>query len=99
MNKNKIKFKYILNLWKLLPDYPTKEDIIYEMSVYLIKDGRPNGDFSQQTFNSAFGSTWEKTKHGEVIRSMIEEGDFTEIDKSTGTKKWYRIKSNPYYNS
>ena len=29
---------------------------------------------------------------------MIKEGDFTEIDKTTGTKKWYRIKSNPYYN-
>jgi hypothetical protein len=30
---------------------------------------------------------------------MIEDGDFKEIEKSTGTKKWYRIQSNPYYKS
>jgi hypothetical protein len=99
MNKNKIKFKYILNLWKSLPNYPTKEDIVYEVSLYLAKDGRPNGDISHQTFNSIFGSSWEKMKHGEVIKTMIEEGDFKEIEKSTGTKKWYRIKNNPYYNT
>ena len=98
MNKNKVKFKYILGLWKSLPEYPTKEDVIYEMSVYLVKDNRPNGEFSHQTFNSVFGSTWEKTKHGEVIKSMIVDGDFEEVNKNTGTKKWYKIKSNPYYN-
>jgi len=97
MNKNKVKFKYILGLWKSLPEYPTKEDIIYEITIYLIKDSKPNGEFSTQTFNSIFGSNWEKTKHGEAIKSMIEEGYFEEINKNTGTKKWYRIKSNPYY--
>lgn len=97
MNKNKVKFKYILNLWKSLPNYPTKDDVVYELTLYLIKDGRPNGDFSTQTFNSAFGSSWEKTKHGDTIRSMIEEGDFIESEKSTPSKKWYKIKDNPYY--
>jgi len=42
MDKNKIKFKYLMNLWRTLPDYPTKEDAIYELNVYLLKDGRPN---------------------------------------------------------
>lgn len=93
MNKNKVKFKYLLNVWKSLPGYPTREDVIYEISVYLIKDGRPNGDVSHQTFNSIFGSGWDKNKHGEVIRQMISEGDLIESEKSTPSKKWFKIKT------
>lgn len=98
MNKNKIKFKYILGLWKTMPQYPTTEDIVYEVSLYLLKDGRPNGEFSTQTFNSIFGSSWEKSKHGEIIKKMIINGDLGETKKSTAAKKWYRINKNPYYN-
>ena len=28
MNKDQIKFKYILGLWKSLPTYPTNEDLV-----------------------------------------------------------------------
>jgi len=94
MNKNKIKFKYLLNLWKSLPDYPTKEDVIYELNVFLIKDGRPNGDFSHQTFNSVFGTGWDKSKFGQTIREAIADGDFIESPKSTDFKKWYRLSNN-----
>ena len=91
MNKAKIKFKYLMGLWKSLPEYPTKEDIVYEISVYLLKDGRNNGEFSHQTLNSIFGSKWETSKHGDIIKSMIDCGDFTETKKSTPAKKWYKI--------
>ena len=97
MNKNKIQYKYLMNLWKTFPDYPTQQDVIYELSVYLIKDGRPNGEFSHQTFNSAFGGEWEKTNHKRVIESLIDQGKFQETSKSSGSKKWYKIKDNPYY--
>lgn len=84
-----------MGLWKTLPDYPTKEDIIYEISVYLLKDGRTNGEFSVQTLNSIFGARWESSKHGEIIQSLIESGDFTETKKSSPAKKWYKLnKSN-----
>ena len=43
MEKNKLKMKYLLGIWKDLPEYPTKEDVIYELNSYLIKDGRPDG--------------------------------------------------------
>jgi hypothetical protein len=96
MNKDKIKFKYILGLWKTMPEYPTGEDIIYELSLFLFKDKRPNGEFSHQTFNSVFGSSWETTKHGDLVKQMVESGEFTETKKSTASKKWYKIKNNPY---
>jgi len=62
-----------------------------------MKDGRPNGDFSEQTFNSIFGKSWGSEKTGSVISSMIQSGTIEETEKKTGNKKWYRIKENPYY--
>ena len=97
METNKIKFKYLLGVWKNLPEYPTPEDIVYELNVYLIKDGRPDGDFSRQTFNSIYGNDWEISKHGSIIESMFQSGDFIETDKSSESKKWYKIKNNNYY--
>jgi hypothetical protein len=81
-----------------MPNYPTKEDIIYELSLFLLKDKRPGGEFSQQTFNSVFGSSWEKTKHGELINEMIGSGEFEEVKKNSTAKnkQWYKIKNNPY---
>ncbi len=99
MNKNKIKLKYLLGIWKTLPGYPTKEDVIYEINAFLLKDGRPNGEFSPQTFKSIFGAGWEKENSGEIIRECISSGEFEETKKSTETKKWYRIKNNEYYTS
>lgn len=96
MNRNKVKFKYLMNLWKSLPEYPTKDDIIYELSVYLVKDGRPGGEFTLQTFNSAFGQDWSKTKHGEVIENMITSGDFVECGTYSGNQK-YKLKEVPRY--
>ena len=68
MEKNKLKLKYLLGIWRDLPEYPTKEDIIYELNSYLIKDGRPDGEFSEQTFNSFLNAGWEKTSQGDLIQ-------------------------------
>ncbi len=86
-----------MGLWKTLPEYPNPDDVIYEISLYLMKDGRPNGDFSEQTFNSIFGKNWSGEKIGEVINQMISSGSIQEVEKKTGNKKWYSIKENPYY--
>jgi len=86
-----------MGLWKTLPEYPNPDDVIYEISLYLMKDGRPNGEFSEQTFNSIFGKNWSKEKVGEVINQMISSGSIQGVEKKTGNKKWYSIKENPYY--
>lgn len=97
MEKNKLKMKYLLGVWKDLPEYPTKEDIIYELNSYLIKDGRPDGDFSDQTFNSFLPKGWEKSQYGKLIQELIDTGVFEKSEKSLGSKNWYRIKNNPHY--
>lgn len=89
--------KYHMGVWKDLPEYPTPEDIIYELNLYLEKDGRPDGDFSDQTFNSFLPSGWNDGPHGGIINGMIEKGIFEKTDKSSGNKTWYRIKENPHF--
>ena len=86
-----------MNVWKSMEDYPTQEDIIYELSSYLHKDGRPNGEFTLQTFNSAFGPDWVETKHGEIIQNMIDSGIFIDTGGKLQGKTKYRLKETPDY--
>ena len=85
-----------MGIWKELPAYPTEEDVIFELNSYLVRDGRPQGEFSEQTFNSFFPSGWEKNKHGELVKFLIEKGVF-EAQKSKQNKTVYKIKDNPHY--
>ena len=97
MEKNKLKMKYLLGIWRDLPEYPTKEDIIYELNSYLVKDGRPDGEFSDQTFNSFLPQGCEISKHGEIVNELIESEIFEKTEKTLGNKNWYKIKNNPHY--
>jgi len=78
-----------MGLWKSLSSYPTKEDVKYEISIFLLKEGRSNSEFSSQTLNSVYGSKWETLPQGQIIKSMIENGEILETKKSTPSKKWY----------
>jgi len=86
-----------MGIWKELPEYPTSEDIIFELNSYLIRDGRPHGEFSLQTFNSFLPADWEKTKFGEMINFLIESQVFEEQKKKQSSKTVYKIKDNPHY--
>lgn len=97
MDKNKMKMKYHMGIWKDLPEYPCEEDIIFELNVYLVKDGRPNGEFSESTFNSFFPSGWKDTKHGEIVKNLFDSGIFEKQKGKQGSKNIYKIKSNPHY--
>lgn len=96
MDVDKIKMKYHMGVWKEIPGYPTPEDIIYELNLYLDKEGRSNKEFSESTFNSFLPKGWENSDHGKIIRSMIESGEFERIEKNTGGKSWYVIRNNPH---
>jgi hypothetical protein len=88
MERNKTKIKYILGIWKNLEGYPTKEDVIYEIKNYLVKEGKPNSEFSHQNLKSVFGLSWEKSKSFEVFEQLLAEGEITETDSN---KKKYKI--------
>lgn len=92
MNRNRIKLKYVLNLWKSLPGYPTKEDALYEIKSFLVRDSRP-GEFSPQTLNAVFGPKWEGGEYGILVNELIEEGLIEETKKASASKKWYKLKN------
>ena len=85
-----------MGIWKELPGYPSSEDVIFELNSYLVRDGRPNGEFSLQTFNSFLGNDWENSPHGSVINKLIDDGIF-EKEKAKRDKIFFKIKNNPHY--
>jgi hypothetical protein len=97
MEKNKLKMKYHMGIWKELPSYPCEEDVIFELNSYLVRDGRPQGEFSDQTFNSFFPAGWEGKKQGEVVKSLIEKGIFEKQKTKKDGTSVYKIKDNPHY--
>jgi hypothetical protein len=68
--------KYHMGIWKEMSGYPTREDIIFELNSYLIRDSRPQGEFSLQTFNSFLPVGWENMEFEKIIKSLIEDGTF-----------------------
>jgi len=97
MKRDKIKLKYLMGLWKQLPSYPTSEDIVYELTVYLAKDGRPNKEFTFQTLNSVFGKNWEHGPNYARVQEMIQNGEIIKTEKKDSGKEWYKIAFTPYY--
>lgn len=95
MEKGKTKFKYLMNIWKSLEQYPIHEDVQYEILSYFAREGKKN-EFSMQTLNSVYGKGWEDTKYFELIQEMIVTGNIIKIDRNTGGKAWYKIKEIKY---
>jgi hypothetical protein len=93
MDKNKIKLKYLLGIWKSLPTYPSQEDIIYEIKSFLLKEGKLGGEFSYQNMKTIFGSDYENKDHGSIIKEMIQSGEIEEKTKGQQNKIWYKLKN------
>jgi len=78
-----------MNVWKSLSGYPTIEDISYEISSYLYKEGKE--DFSFSTLNSLYGKDWKETKHFSLVEDMIESKLIEKTEKKLGGNDWYKI--------
>lgn len=97
MNRQKIKIKYLLNLWKILPEYPTTEDVLFEIYSYLVKDERGE-DFSQSTLDFIFRNNTEeeKVKIEAKIKELKDSNQII-VSKITGEgKEWFKIEKNPF---
>jgi len=83
MDVAKVPVKYSLGLWKTLPSYPTRQDVIYEIHVWMTKNERI--DFTEQNMNWVFDvngqPTWVGTKIEEHFRGMINDGTIKKSDR------------------
>lgn len=96
MEKEKIKFKYLLNFWKTMEEYPTQEDILYEITSYMEKDGRGDSDFSQSTLDFIFRNNTEKemVEINKRLKEMKKSGAIIKTKETGKGKEWWRIKDN-----
>ena len=95
MNKDKLPIKYSLSIWKSLPKYPTREDVLYELSLYMEKN-LSGGEFSEQTFNGIWydhqntAPNWKGTKIEDRLNEMFKDGTFKKT-RTQGDKTWFKI--------
>jgi hypothetical protein len=89
MDINKIPVKYSLGLWKTLPAYPTRQDVIYEIHVWMTKNKRI--DFTEKNMDCIFdvngNPTWVGTKIEDHFRAMLKDGTIKESNRVLGDDK------------
>lgn len=100
INQDNTPIKYLMNVWKSLPNYPTKLDVLYEICTFLTKSEKT--EFSEQTLNGLWCdskgvASWRGTKLEDGYNKLMEEG-FFKLNKSVNGKDWYQIneEKNPF---
>lgn len=95
MNKDKLPVKYHISIWKTLPDYPTRTDILFEIYTYISK--KTSDEFSEQTLNGIWYdqggvANWRDTIFETRINEMMADGTFekTRTEDKSG-KEWFKI--------
>ena len=92
MTQENVPVKYTMNIWKSLPVYPTKLDVLYEIYAHMFKNGKT--EFSEQTLNSiwydAKGSgNWKGTRYEHHFIELQKDVTFKEVKKND--KQWFII--------
>lgn len=88
-----------MNIWKTLPKYPTREDVLYELCMYVEKN-LANKEFSELTFNGIWYDTggvanWKGTRIEEHINEMFANGTFV-MSRDQNGKTWFKVANNPF---
>ncbi len=83
--------KYLMGLWKTLPNYPTTEDVLYELQIHLQKGDQPQGDLAASDFKSLWGSGWAGSPQFERVSELVSQGLLSQ--QGTPAKPKYRIVS------
>jgi hypothetical protein len=100
MTQENIPVKYTMNIWKSLPVYPTKNDVLFEIYSYLFKNSKT--EFSEQTLNAIWfddkgSGNWKGTKYEYFFVELQKDSVFKEI-KNVNGKSWLVIdeQKNPF---
>jgi hypothetical protein len=81
---NKIKMKYTLGIWRDLPEYPQKEDVIFELISTIAKISDGKWEITEKQLDSFFAKYPEFNQKEEVIQILEET--------TKGQKKIYTLK-------
>lgn len=67
MNKKKLKLKWILGIHKVLPNFPDREDLLFDLVDYLYQRDSLKEFFNKNIFKMVYGS-----KKYEELRDKID---------------------------
>jgi hypothetical protein len=81
---NKIKMKYTLGIWRDLPEYPQKEDVIFELISTIAKISDGKWEITEKQLDSFFAKYPDFNQKEEVIQILEET--------AKGQKKMYTLK-------
>lgn len=92
-NETKLKVKYILGIHSVLPDYPTAEDITYELLFEYCSKSWKHLKFTDVSMQKRWNLT--DTKLSKILTELRNDGLITEIRDTSGYTTYEFIK-NPY---
>lgn len=87
MNREKLKIKYLFELYKLSPLYPTEEDILYEYVRGLEESSLTDEIFENRIlrgFSNKLPDSFENEK--EMMNYFIDLGYFEEVNRYKKTR-------------
>lgn len=91
MNKNKLKVKWLLGIYKVLPNYPSQEDILFDLVEFLYQKDQIKDSFTKSIFkliyNKQYSSLQEKI---DIAFNELLELEILKIHE-TKNKEWYII--------
>jgi len=91
MNKNKLKVKWLLGIYKVLPNYPTQEDILFDLVEFLYQKDQINDSFTI----SIFKLIYNKQYSGLQAKIDIAFNELLDLEilkvHETKNKEWYII--------
>jgi len=93
MTQENVPVKYTMGIWKALPVYPTKLDVLYEIYSHLFKNSKT--EFSEQTLNAIWfdekgSGNWKGTKYEFFFIELQKDSIFRET-KNVNGKSWLII--------
>lgn len=101
MNKNKLKLKWILGIYKVLPSYPSQEDFLFEITEFHYQKDSLNDSFGKNVFKLIMGTKkfYEfETKVDEFLEYAIAN-NFIKKSETKNKETYIIVKENiPYLN-
>jgi hypothetical protein len=95
INKDKLKVKYVIGSYTVLPRYPDAGDVFYEFFTnYCSRKGDRRIKFTTSSMEKKW-PTMSKERMGEIAEYLIDHNLIEEVSK-TPSYSTYRIISNPY---
>lgn len=90
-----MKLKYRYRVHNLLESYPTEEDALFEIHLFLSERGKEKEEWSDLGIKGAFSRKLSEEDISKLLESLVTQG-FLASRAGAGKRKYYTITNNPF---